>query len=270
MLLDEYDELSAIGDEKRWDRAIRNCFVVSVTLLIVAVGSCCAYGQIKVSPEYSVGQPVIAEVSWPEAPEGAKATDLLWEIPGAGVFALTDSTVAIWPEFGATDKQLVITVSGLLTTADGKYVPKSNRTFKATTLLRGIVATPPVPPGPGPGPQPPPVPADEAPIKEPGFRVLITYESQLPTPRWLNDADFRALLNQLCVGGPNGVKEWRIVDKDSPTVANAGVWPAALARTKGKPVPWLMISTGKIGFEGPLPENKTEAMAKIRQYAEAK
>ncbi len=239
----------------------------------MALVSCCceAPAQIKLSPEYSVGQPVIVDVAWPDVPEGAKPTDLSWSVPGAGIHPLTESSIAVWPEFGATDKQLTVTVSGLLTLPDGKYVPKSARTFTATTLLRGIVLPGPGPTPPGPQPPPPgPKPDGEAPIKEPGFRVLITYESQLPVPRWLNDADFRALLNTVCVAGANGVKEWRIVDKDSPSVVNAGVWPGAMEKVKGKPVPCILISTGRIGTIQDLPAEKADAIALIKKYAEAK
>jgi hypothetical protein len=224
-------------------------------------------GQIKLQPEYSVGQPIIVEVLYPDAPEGALPSDLEWDVGDSGYKVLTDSSIAVWPKFGLVDSRLVVRCSGPLVTTDGKYVPKSNRTFVATARLVGIGGGP--TPEPKPDDPPKPQPDGEAPIKEPGFRVLITYESQLPIPRWLNDSDFRLLLNELCVAGKNGVREWRVVDKDSPAVANAGVWPAALERTKGKPTPWILISTGKIGFEGQLPETKADAIALIKKYAEA-
>jgi hypothetical protein len=227
-------------------------------------------GQIKLQPEYSVGQPVVVEVQYPDAPEGALPSDLEWDVGDSGYKVLTASSIAVWPKFGLADSRFVVRCSGPLVTADGKYVPKSNRTFTASAIVRGIVDEPLPTPDPKPDDPKPPKPDGEAPIKEPGFRVLITYESQLPIPRWLNDSDFRSMLNNVCVAGPNGVKEWRVVDKDSPAVANAGVWPKALERTKAKPVPWLLISTGKVGFEGPLPESKADAMALIKRYAEAK
>lgn len=220
-------------------------------------------GQIKLQPEYSVGQPIIVEVLYPDAPEGALPSDLEWDVGDSGFKILTNSSIAVWPKFGAVDSRLLVRCSGPLVTTDGKYVPKSNRTFVATAKLVGIGGGP--APDPKPDDDPKPQPDGEAPIKEPGFRVLITYESQLPIPRWLNDADFRTLLNSVCVAGQNGVKEWRVVDQDSPAVANAGVWPAALERTKGKPTPWILISTGKIGFEGQLPETKADAIALIKK-----
>ena len=239
---------------------------------IVMIGGLCSQvcGQIKLQPEYSVGQPIVVEVQYPEAPEGALPSDLEWDVGDAGYRPLTVASIAVWPKFGMRDAKLTVRCSGPLVTSDGKYVPKSNRTFTATTMLRGIGPDPTPEPDPKPDPPVPPKPDGEAPIKEPGFRVLITYESQLPVPPWLNDSDFRALLNANCVAGTNGVKEWRVVDKDSPSVANAGVWPKALERTRGKPVPWVLISTGKIGFEGPLPVDKAEAIALIKRYAEAK
>jgi hypothetical protein len=243
--------------------------MIRIALIWLALCSV-SLGQIKLQPQYSVGQPVVVEVQYPDAPEGALPSDLEWEVGDSGFKVLSASSIAVWPKFLATDSSLVVRCSGPLVTADGKYVPKSNRTFTATTKLVGIGGVGPLPPKPNPDDPPKPQPDGEAPIKEPGFRVLITYESQLPIPRWLNDSDFRSMLNNACVAGPNGVKEWRVVDKDSPAVANAGVWPKALERTKGKPVPWVLISTGKVGFEGPLPESKAEAMALIKRYAEAK
>lgn len=229
-----------------------------------------AFAQINLQAEYEVGQPIVVEVIYPDAPEGATPADLEWFVGDAGYRPLSESSIAVWPRFSANDSKLVVRCSGPLVTSDGKYVAKSNRTFEATAILRGI-APGPTPPGPDPKPpEPLPIPDGEAPIKEPGFRVLIVYESQLPVPRWLNDADWRALLNSVCVPGPNGVKEWRIVDKDSPAVANAGVWPEALKRTEGKKVPWLLISTGKTGFEGPLPESKEAAIELVKRYAGAK
>jgi len=247
----------------------------NLILIIAAVGvsvsSCCreAPAQIKLQPEYSVGQPVIVEVEFPDVPEGAMPVDLQWEVGDAGYRPLSASSIAVWPVFGAKDKTLRVAVFGGLVTADGKYVPKSNRKFEAIAKLLGVA--PDVRPDPKPDdpPLPPPLPDADAPIKEPGFRVLITYESQEPVPRWLNDADFRLLLNTVCVKGQYNA-EWRMVDKDSPSNANAGVWPAALKRTEGKPVPWILISTGKTGFEGPLPADKAEAVALIKKYAEAK
>lgn len=240
------------------------------TILLALLLCSSSFGQIKLQPEYSVGQPIVVEVQYPDAPEGALPNDLEWDVGDSGYKQLTVSSIAVWPKFGTVDSRLTVRCSGPLVTADGKYVPKSNRTFTATTKLLGISGQPgPLPP-PKPDDPPVPQPDGEAPIKEPGFRVLITYESQLPIPKWLNDADWRAVLNSACVAGTNGVKEWRVVDKDSPAVANAGVWPKALERTKGKPVPWVLISTGKIGFEGPLPESKADAIALVKRYAEAK
>ncbi|EFX61833.1 hypothetical protein DAPPUDRAFT_120886 [Daphnia pulex] len=179
-----------------------------------------ACGQIKLQPEYSVGQPIIVEVQYPDAPEGATPSDLEWFVGDAGFYPMSASSIAIWPKFETKSTRLVVRCSGPLVTADGKYVPKSNRSFESSAILLGVGGNP--KPDPDIDPQPPvPVPDGEAPIKEPGFRVLITYESQLPIPQWLNDADFRAFLDKSCVAGKTGTKEWRITDKDSPAVVNA-------------------------------------------------
>lgn len=126
-------------------------------------------------------------------------------------------------------------------------------------------------PEPGPGPEPGPTPTpDDAPIKEPGFRVLITYESQIGYPSWLSDRDFTDYLTANCVAGPKGQKEWRMLDKDAVVAPNAGVWGGAMDKMRTQPVPAILISTGKIGTIQKLPATKAEAIALIKKYAEAK
>jgi len=266
MLADEHDEIV------RFPKWLRAFAMLAVMLPMVAVPDYCrvAQAQIKVPPEVSAGQPLVAEVSFPDAPEGATPTDLLWTVGDAGYLPISASVIHIWPALGTNDKQLTITVSGGLVTADGKYVPKSNQRFQATLLVRGVL---PSPPGPKPDPKPDdplPVPDGEAPIKEPGMRVLITYESSKGYPSWLSDRDFTDFLTSVCVVGKTGYKEWRMTDPDSPTMPNAGVWPAALAKMQGKEVPGILISNGKNGTIEKLPATKADTIALIKKYTEGK
>lgn len=238
------------------------------------LSSCCLCGdaraQIKVPPDVSAGQPLVATVAFPDAPEGARPADLIWSVGDSGFLVVDDSTIHVWPNFGTNDRQLTITVSGGLVSADGKYVPKSNQRFEATLLVRGVL---PSPPGPGPTPEPTPPepqPDGEAPIKEPGLRVLIAYESQKGYPPWMSDKDFTDFLTSVCVVGPKGQKEWRMIDPDAPVASNSGVWPAAVAKMREKKEPSILISNGKTGTIEKLPATKAETIALIKKYAEAK
>lgn len=124
-------------------------------------------------------------------------------------------------------------------------------------------------PGPGPGPTPPPAPV---PIPLDGLRVLILYESadlaKLPKEQVaaMNSAEVRSYLTSKCVkGADNKTSEWRIWDKDVDASAEPAHWQAALKRPRTA-VPWIIISTGKQGFEGPLPTTQADLLALLKRF----
>jgi len=124
---------------------------------------------------------------------------------------------------------------------------------------------PPVPPDPDPKPSP-------APIPFPGFRALIIYETselgKLPQGQLdvLYGIEVRSYLARRCVKGPNGTTpEWRLWDKDADTSGESKLWQDAMKRTRAS-VPWLILSDGKIGFEGPLPSSIPEMMTLLKKY----
>lgn len=130
---------------------------------------------------------------------------------------------------------------------------------------------PPIPPG--PGPPGPPAP-DPAPIPLDGLRVLIVYESKdatrLPPGQRLifTSGLVRTFLNESCVKGPDGrTPEWRLYDQDTPVENELPHWRDALARPRAS-VPWLVVSNGEAGFEGPLPDSVAEFMAVVTSFAE--
>lgn len=130
--------------------------------------------------------------------------------------------------------------------------------------------TPPVPP-----PVPPDPPAPDVPIKEPGLRVLIVYESadlaKMPAPQQaiLYSKTVRDFLNAKCVLGPdNKTREWGIYDKDADMSAQSAIWQGAMKRPRSS-LPWALISDGKKGFEGPLPANVADTMALLSKFAPA-
>lgn len=241
-------------------------------LCLLLVSSCCRLSdaQIRLLPEYAPGQPVVAEVSF-DGPQEATA-HVLWSVGGeAGYLPVSATKIAIWPRYAADTQELHIRCSGFLTTpgTEGQelLVKDSFREFSASAIILGVNADP-TPPKP---PKPDPLPDDTAPIKEPGLRVLIVYESKdlpkMPASQQavLFDKDVREFLGQSCVKAAN-VPEWRIVDQNVQVYGEQQVWKDALARPR-KSLPWVLISNGKSGYEGELPKTKAEFIELVRRYA---
>lgn len=159
----------------------------------------------------------------------------------------------------------------------------------AISVTKVVIGSPdikPIPPPPIPPdikPIPPPTPS-VAPIAAEGVHVLIIEESEervkLPLPQYsmLFDAEFRAWLSAKTTPMPDGSQGWRIYDKDDEVKK---VWDDALRRPRvytqtekdgtttkiENHLPWIIVSNSrKGGYEGPLPANKTEAMAIISKY----
>lgn len=135
------------------------------------------------------------------------------------------------------------------------------------TKITGTVPPPTPDPKPDPKPDDPKPPRPDvtpAPIKDPGLRVLIVYESSqlsiLPTPQReiLFNTVLRAWMTQNCAR-ENNRPEWRIVDQNQPDVADTASMKALFDRPRMS-VPWLVISNGtkNTGYEGVLPANYDE------------
>lgn len=127
----------------------------------------------------------------------------------------------------------------------------------------------PTPPSPPVPPVPPPSPA---PIPLPGFRALFIYESaelgkmSAQQQLVLTSQTIRDYLSSKCVAGPDGrTKEWRFYDKDTDLSADGKVWQDAMKRPRTQ-VPWLIVSNGKEGYEGPLPENEAKTLELLKKY----
>lgn len=129
-------------------------------------------------------------------------------------------------------------------------------------------------PEPGPRPGPTPDPDNPAPIPLAGLRMLIIEESaernKLPPAQAsiLFSTEIRKYLNGKCPAGSDGkTKEWRIWDYDSDTSAEEKHWQAAMNRKPGKDkLPWVIISNGKTGYEGPLPATVAETITLLKKY----
>lgn len=147
-------------------------------------------------------------------------------------------------------------------------IPFEKGTRSAITLVT-IGPRPPPEPGPTPSPSPPDV---VPPIPAPGFRVLIVYETadlpkypkgQLAT---LYGKEVRDYLSAKCVKGDDGkTAEWRIWDADVSTAGESKLWQEAMRRPRGKP-PTILISDGRTGYEGPLPNTIEETLSLLKRY----
>jgi hypothetical protein len=128
-----------------------------------------------------------------------------------------------------------------------------------------IVGTPtPIPPGPEP-----PAPPGPSPIPLAGNRVFIVYETSMALPAMqqsiLTGKAMRDYLESKCVQEPSGEKGYRIWDKDANAMNAPKHWQDILAKPRPS-IPWLVISTGASGWEGPLPPNTTDTIALMEKY----
>lgn len=172
---------------------------------------------------------------------------------------------------------VVVTATGEKTgsvklTAYGVVNGKSKR-LDTITLLVGPMPPPipvdpptPVPPAPTPPIPVPPKPVDPpAPIPLAGLRVLIKVERQPADLLKLTAGQREVIqstktdeyLNSVCTTGADGkTKEWRVYDQNQDMTNDAPHWRDAMKRAHAS-IPWIIISNGKTGFEGPLPPDIT-------------
>lgn len=128
----------------------------------------------------------------------------------------------------------------------------------------------PDPPGPNPPGPNPPGPDPGPPIPGAGFRVLIVTEtkdlSTLPSAQVqaLTAREVRDYLDSHTVK-ENNQPEYRIFDKDIDLSKASQVWKDAMARPRSS-VPWIVVTNGKTGYEGPFPPNTAELMKLLKQY----
>jgi hypothetical protein len=200
------------------------------------------------------------------------------------VSANTTGTVVKWKSYNRELKlfpmdQLKDTKTAIVTaTKPGKY-----RLFAVTSDATGpsdiaeteIVITGQPDPAPGPQPAPPtptPPPADPAPIPAPGFRVLVIYDTLTVTtlPAAQQNALFSKAvseyLNARCIRGQDmKTPEWRFFDAKIDPSADGALWVEAMKRPR-KQLPWLIVSDGSKGYEGPLPANEADFLALLKRY----
>lgn len=123
----------------------------------------------------------------------------------------------------------------------------------------------PKPPGPDPGPSP-----DTPPIPVEGFHVMFVHETadKLDSAQQavLGSLTVRNYLNSKCKLEADGKnKSWRQYDQNDDVSGDYKVWQDAFAR-KRTSIPWIVVSNGKTGYEGPMPKTVAETMTLLRKY----
>lgn len=157
-------------------------------------------------------------------------------------------------------------------------IVKSDKDGKLTidtvrhTVVIGKAPDPdPVPPGPTPpGPTPPGPTPDPAPIPVDGFRVLFVVDQGvvIPSPQHgvIFGAAVRDYLDRKCPKGSDGkTPEYRIWGKDTVPVGHAQHWIDVMKRPR-KSYPWMVVSNGKTGYEGPVPGSVAEALELLKKH----
>ena len=81
----------------------------------------------------------------------------------------------------------------------------------------------------------------------------------------INSFVVRSYLNQKCPKVGNQ-PEYRIWDKDTNPANESKLWQDAFNKAKGKETPWIIVSNGKTGFEGPLPKTVEALLALVQKY----
>jgi hypothetical protein len=157
------------------------------------------------------------------------------------------------------------------------YVSSNNKIYQAVTIVTIGKSTEPKPPEPEPKPpepeppKPKPTPLiDPSPIPDPGLRVLIVYESQdvakYPYDQVvaMNSQKLRNHMTSVCVKD-NQHSAWRIYDQDTNIANDTQQFQKMMALPRQN-LPWIIISNGTTGYQGPLPPTTDEIIKLINKY----
>lgn len=119
----------------------------------------------------------------------------------------------------------------------------------------------------------PPTPVADAPIAAPGFHVLLVFQDKdapkLPKGQFaaIYSGVVRDYLTSHCAADPGSdLKGWRFWDVETDVSQAPKHFQDAFARVKGKQMPWLLVSDGKTGYDGPLPATVEEITAILKKY----
>lgn len=135
------------------------------------------------------------------------------------------------------------------------------------TITVGESPAPDPDPTPEPTPDPTPQPGD-APIEGPGLRVLFVSESAEPMSPAIQaifySPEISAWLNANCIK-VDGQPEFRRVDPDTQYTDPNHRFAKALKRPRAT-LPWLIISNGTSGYEGPFPQTVATTLELLKRF----
>lgn len=193
-------------------------------------------------------------------------TDVRWHVP---------PTLDVFREYDPDPKVIRLRIIGY---EDGQHTiiaVAAGKNGKLSPFAACVVEIgkpkPPTPPEPGPPPDPKPVPDEKAPIPVVGYRIMVVYET-LDTGK-LTKGQMAALLGEATrdwmlskAAKVNGQPEIRYFDPDQKMGGESQLWKDAFARPR-QSLPWLLVSNGKTGYEGPLPKELPDILAILQKHA---
>lgn len=124
---------------------------------------------------------------------------------------------------------------------------------------------------PDPKPIDPPAPKPvDPPIADAGLHVLIVYDDAKgisgDQQAIITGQQVRTWLDTNCVTELDGkTKAYRIFRSTEDASGDMPVWSKAMSRPRSS-LPWLIVSNGKTGFEGPLPGTAADFVALASKY----
>lgn len=242
-------------------RTLAAAVLILSAILVAAHGQ----GPRKTVPLVVTGDTLVILKSLPAkvtAPPGSTLYD--WSFPD-DVKADSDGNVLTITQ--APKGKFVVRVRATVIDFDKKQVTRD-----VGEIQVNYGGVDPVPPPPDPTPPPPPVPPPSpAPIPVAGFRVLIVEDvnkrKDMPPAQLaiLFDKSVRDCLDSKCIVGPDSkTKEWRIWPVGVDATAESKLWQDAMKRER-KSHPWLIVSDGKTGWEGPLPASVEETLNLLKK-----
>lgn len=229
---------------------------------------------VRADKEYELGKKI--ELTVEGVPSDITDAQFLWSIRPSCDWVREGNKLYVWAKPGLYD---VMLTTGWIDKNGKLKLDQASRSFKVLGKI-DPTPTPPVPPGPTPpGPKPPdPEPLDPAPIKTTGFRVLILYESsnldKLPKEQynilyskevqdWLTENTTKDMEN------PKGSAYMWDADAYTDEVFKKAKTPKYWVDAYKRPrtsLPWILVSNGTTGYEGPLPLNVIDTIALIKKY----
>lgn len=117
---------------------------------------------------------------------------------------------------------------------------------------------PPDPPGPGPTPQPGPVPIE-------GVRVLMIWDQNKVLPTGQHSVIYGKKVREYLERKANDFVIWPASTTVEDATRYGKEFGDAMKRPRASPN-WLILSNGKTGFEGPLPNTVDEAMTLFKRF----